>query len=90
MGHDNSMVVRHMSVDYERPLFLKSSPILVDVSILKIGNSSCTIRHDICDKDGNRAARVDAVLVGFDGKTNTSKPLSDDIRTLLSKYLVEN
>ncbi|CAM3559435.1 thioesterase family protein [Smaragdicoccus niigatensis] len=89
-GRDNSMVVRHMEVDYERPLFLTSSPIHVDVSILKIGNSSCTIRHDICDKDGNRAARVDAVLVGFDGKTNTSKPLSDEIKTLLSKYLVES
>lgn len=89
-GREYSLVVRHMDVDYERPLFLKSSPILVDISVLKIGNTSFTLRHDICDKDGNLAARVDAVLVGFDNKTNSKLQLTDEIRELLTKFLVES
>lgn len=89
-GSHNSIVVRHMETDYERPLFLTSGPISVEISILKIGNSSFTIRHDIADKNGQRAARIDAVLVGFDSETNTSKPLSADIRAVLEEYLADH
>jgi acyl-CoA thioester hydrolase len=88
-GRHNSIVVRRMETDYERPLFLTSGPLQVEVSILAIGNSSFKIRHDICDKDRRRAARIDAVLVGFDSETNTSKPLSPEIRAVLEEYLVE-
>ena len=86
---DNSLVVRHLVTDFERPLFLTSGPIIVEISILKIGNSSFTIRHAIFDKQDQRAAVVDAVLVGFDTATNTSKPLSAQVRAVLGEYLNE-
>ncbi|WP_278313408.1 acyl-CoA thioesterase [Lolliginicoccus levis] len=85
-GPDRAVVIRRLEADFERPLFTESGPLAVELAVLAIGRSSFTIRHTMFDNQGNRAGSVDAVLVAFDGTTNSSRPLADTERAALTKY----
>lgn len=87
ISFENSLVVRRLEVDFERPLFDHSGPLSVEVSVLRIGGASFTVRHRIIDRTGVHAALVDSVIVGFRGSTNTSRQLSEGERAALEPYL---
>jgi acyl-CoA thioester hydrolase len=87
INFENSLVVRRLEVDFERPLFDHSGPLTVELSVLRIGGASFTVRHRIIDRTGVHAALVDAVVVGFRGSTNTSRQLSTGERAALEPYL---
>ena len=82
-----AMVVRKMDVEFLRPVTDASGPLQIDVSVLHVGTSSYTIRHVVTNRDGVRCATGDALLVAFDVKTESSRPLSEAERNGLERYL---
>lgn len=86
--HVGSVVVRRVEVDFGRSLLYSAGVINVEVSILKVGNSSFTMRHRILDREGVVYASVDAVMVVVDLEAGTPRQLPDDVRALLQDNLV--
>ncbi|MFC9555598.1 acyl-CoA thioesterase [Rhodococcus sp. NPDC056960] len=82
-----AMVVRKMDVEFLRPVTDDSGPLQIDVSVLHVGTSSYTIRHVVTNRDGVHCATGDALLVAFDVKTESSRPLSEAERRGLERYL---
>ncbi|QCQ91709.1 acyl-CoA thioesterase [Rhodococcus sp. SGAir0479] len=82
-----AVVVRKMDAEFLRPITDASGPVRVDVSVVRVGTSSFTLRHVVKDTAGNVCATGDAVLVSFDVRTETSRPLSDGERGILERYL---
>lgn len=54
--------------------------------VSKIGTSSWTITAEM-DDDGTPVARSEVVMVAYSYVTETSRPLADDERAYLEKYL---
>jgi len=55
----------------------------------KIGNSSMTVCHEAWQK-GKMTAKGTAIMIHFDHQEKQSKPIPDDIREELNKYLKED
>lgn len=81
-------VVRHLEVDYLRPVLSDSRHVIVDIEVIQIGRTSFTMRHTIRDCHGDVACVVDAAQVLFDVKTSQSVPIAADDRKLLARYAV--
>ncbi|CAM3031208.1 acyl-CoA thioesterase [Prescottella defluvii] len=80
-------VVRKMDVEFLRPITDASGPVRVEVSAVRLGTSSFTLRHVVKDVSGNVCASGDALMVGFDVRGERSRPLSDGERRVLEGYL---
>ncbi|MFD4179893.1 acyl-CoA thioesterase [Rhodococcus sp. NPDC058514] len=83
-----AMVVRKMEIEFLKPITDQSGPVTVEVSILAVGNTSFGIRHVIRDVHGVTCGVADAVMVCFDVKTETSVPLTELVRSVLSEYAI--
>jgi acyl-CoA thioester hydrolase len=86
-GRKSATVVRRMEVDFLRPLKDSSGPLRVEMTVTSIGTTSFGIDHEMYDVDGELAARVHALLVGFDIATDAKRVLDDGFRSNLQKYL---
>lgn len=82
------IVVRRVEVDFDRSLLYSAAVINIELSIIKIGNTSFTMRHRIFDREGVLYATVDAVIVAVDLEAGVPVALSDDIRQLLEENMV--
>lgn len=77
-------VVRHISIDYVSALTQEDGEAIVTVEVESLGNSSITLRETItASSDGRVAASARGVLVHTNPARDASKPLPDDLRTLL-------
>jgi len=57
------------------------------VRVSKIGNTSLTLQLEIYPEDSDRLlTTIETVYVGYDAATETSRPVPDDIRKLVSHY----
>ncbi|MEE2031866.1 acyl-CoA thioesterase [Rhodococcus chondri] len=83
-----AVAVRKMDVEFLRPLKDESGPLTVEIAVLHVGVRSYTLRHTILDRNGVVCAHGDAVLVGFDVRSETSRPLSDGERDVLDRHRV--
>ncbi len=87
MGRDEeegrfAVVVARVNVDYKRPILFRSEPYAVESWISRVGNSSFDLKAEI--KDGDTVlSRAEAVLVTFDLRTQTARPLSGSERERL-------
>jgi acyl-CoA thioester hydrolase len=81
------MVVRRMEFDYLRPVTDATAPLTVEVSVLRVGTSSLTIRNVMRNRHGEVCVTADCVLVGFDLETEKSVPLTELNRELLTRYV---
>ncbi|MFF0241671.1 acyl-CoA thioesterase [Rhodococcus pyridinivorans] len=81
----DAVVLRKMDVEFLRPIKDSSAPIEVETTVLRLGTSSFTVRQTILDRDGVVCAVADTVLVGFDPETDTSQPLTDEVRAVLDR-----
>lgn len=62
-----------------------------EIDILRLGNTSVTVRHVIRrDSDGEIAALVRHVIVLAKLSTLTPTPIPDDVRALLASHLVHD
>lgn len=78
-----SFVVAKLTVDFHRPIHWRPEPWPISSWISRVGNSSMGIGSQIADGDEVYAA-CDAVLVGFDMKTQKSRAFSDEEKAHLS------
>jgi acyl-CoA thioester hydrolase len=89
------LVVAHVRVDYRRPIVLRTEPYVVTTTVTRVGSSSFELASRIVDGPGlgSRSALgyADArsVMVGFNASTQTSRPLSDHEREVLTGRLDE-
>jgi len=81
-----AVVVARVDVDYKRPIMFRSEPYLIESWIDRVGNSSFGLSAEI--KDGETVlSRAEAVLVTFDLKTQTARPLTAGERERLEAAL---
>lgn len=80
------LVVASVNVDYKRPILFRPEPYIVESWVTRVGNSSFGMQSEI--RDGDQVlSRAETVLVTWDLETQTSRPLSDLERKILSDVL---
>ena len=80
------VVLARIDVDYKRPILFRTEPYPVDTWVTRVGRSSYGLTAEIRDGD-DVLSRAEAVLVTFDLKTQTARPLSDGERDRLQAAL---
>lgn len=59
-------VVRHVEVDYLRPVLPDTTEVFVDTEIIRVGRTSYTLRQTVLDQHENVTAVVTLVMVVVD------------------------
>lgn len=78
----------HLEANYRAPLRYGETA-RIEVSVLKIGTTSCTLRYELIRaEDGVHAATIDHVTVSTHLTTLKKMPLPPDCRQLLEAHLV--
>jgi acyl-CoA thioester hydrolase len=85
-GNRGATVVRKMTVDFLRPIFDESGPLLIEVAVSRIGRTSFDVRHRVRDNRGSLCADASAVMVAFDLDAQASRPLTEREKTVLAEY----
>jgi len=78
-----AQVVARQEIDYIHPLHLNPEPIVAEVWIASVGNSSYVQCQRIYDNDGTLAAKSRTVVVAFDPVAEKSRPLPAGFREYL-------
>ncbi len=84
---NNNLILAHIDLDFLKQADLKDE-IYVETSVIKIGNTSITIKQDII-ANGEIASATKSVIVLFDYGTQRPMAIPDQARALLNKYLVD-
>ncbi len=83
---DIDIVVVHAEVDFLSPVFL-SDNIEVQTAVSAIGNKSFTLVQRIMDTATDTVKCIcTTIMVGFDQKTQQSKPISDEWKEAISAF----
>jgi acyl-CoA thioester hydrolase len=80
-------VLARVAIDFRRELRLEDDEVIVSCSLVRIGNSSVTLREQIRTVDGELSAESEAVLVARDRERGRSRPLTDAERVALEGVL---
>lgn len=80
-------VLARVAIDYRRELTQDDDAVLVTCRLVRIGNSSLTLREEIRTEGGELSAEAEAVLVGRDGETGRSRPLTPSEREAFERAL---
>jgi len=80
-------VLARVAIDYRRELTQEDDAIVVSCRLVRIGNSSVTLREEIRTEDGELSAESEAVLVARDDETGRSRPLSASEREAFERAL---
>jgi acyl-CoA thioester hydrolase len=85
----NDFVLARCAIDYRSPLTQDDGHVDVELRLTRVGTSSVTTSERITvPGDGRLAAEAEAVLVHFDWETGKSKPLPEQTKTTLSRWLL--
>lgn len=82
------MVVARAEIDYLEPIYEGGIEVDVAISVTRMGNASFDLFYEI-SRDGVMHARVKTVQVAVSMDTKRSRPLNDEERSFLTRYLVE-
>lgn len=77
-----TIVLARMNVDYRRPILFRPEPYQIETTVSRVGRSSFDLASQIRDGD-TVLSRAQAVMVTFDARSQTARPLSDVERELL-------
>jgi len=80
------MVVARAEVDFIAPIYDGDTFLDIELWVSAIGNSSFTMTYEIKLK-GELVARVKTVQVTVDMESKKSRPIDDEQRVFLTKYL---
>jgi len=83
----SKMILANISIDF-RYQAKYHQPMVVESSILKIGNTSIKLYQKMLSAD-TMAAEVTSVVVCFDYTNNQPIPVPDEMRTVLENYLIK-
>jgi acyl-CoA thioester hydrolase len=82
----SDLVMVNFNVDFLEPIFL-SNHIVVKTKVYEIGNKSLKLVQIIKDYEtGHIKSVCRAVMCGFNPKTNTSLPISEEWRELINRF----
>jgi acyl-CoA thioester hydrolase len=69
-------VLARVAIDFRRELTQEDDRIVVSCRLVRVGNSSVTLREEIRTEAGELSAESEAVLVARDAETRRSRPLT--------------
>jgi acyl-CoA thioester hydrolase len=79
-------IVVHQEIDYAAMLLPSDLPLVVEMSVSRIGHKSYTQDYRVFDDDGTEAATAQAVMVIFDGVTGRAILIPEYMRDWMSKF----
>lgn len=86
-GHQIPAVfVRHIEVDYLRPIMPSTSQVVVETEVVHIGNTSFTTRQHLKDGEGHVYATVIAVQVAVDMLTTRPRAIAAHELQVLTQF----
>ena len=80
-------VLARVAIDFRRELTQEDGAIVVSCRLVRIGNASLTLREEIRTLSGELSTESEAVLVGRDGETGRSRPLTRAEREAFERAL---
>lgn len=83
-SEDYAQVVVKQEITHRKPLLLSPEPIVIEVWLTHLGNSTYTIAYRILDEHGDVAALASTVMAVVDPATNRPIRMSPVLRELLS------
>ncbi len=83
----SGIVVARHEIDYKAPLVFRPEPVPIDVWVSRLGNSSFTVRYEVCDDGGPVYAEAATVLVPYDVSAERPRRLSTEERAALEPFL---
>ncbi len=84
---DVAMVVARAEVDFLEPIYEGGRFVDVTLWVESIGNSSFAMCYEVIGENGVVHAKVKTVQVVVSLETKRSRPLTDEEREFLNKYL---
>jgi acyl-CoA thioester hydrolase len=81
--HDLHHVVVHQQMSYRKPLVISLAPVVVEVWVSDIGNSSYVLSYRLIDEHGDLAAESTTTMACIDPSTGRATRVPDDLRALL-------
>lgn len=84
---DVAMVVARAEVDFLEPIYEGGRFVDVTLWVESVGNSSFTMGYEVIGENGVVHAKVKTVQVVVSLETKRSRPLTDEEREFLNKYL---
>jgi acyl-CoA thioester hydrolase len=78
-------VLARVAIDYRRELTLDDVAVLARCRLERVGSSSVTTVEEVRTDGGELAAEAESVLVAWDQRAGSSRPLTDAERAALSR-----
>ncbi|MBD8390309.1 thioesterase family protein [Dysgonomonas sp. BGC7] len=83
---DGLIVLAHLETDFLSPVYYKEN-IAVDTKVIKLGEKSGVFLQQIRNiKTGEIKCRCESVFVTFNAHTQSSMPIPDSWRVVISEY----
>lgn len=82
------MVVARAEIDYLEPIYEGGIDVDVAISVARLGNASFDLLYEI-SREGVIYSRVRTVQVAVSMETKRSRPLTDEERAFLTRYLID-
>jgi acyl-CoA thioester hydrolase len=86
---DLQQVMVHQEMTYRKPLLLGIEPIIVEVWVSKIGNTSYTLGYRILDEIGDLSAEASTTMATIDPVTQRPTRIPDNLRAVLEGLRIE-
>lgn len=84
-GWGFSQVVVKQELTHRKPLLYAAEPVVVEVWVDRLGNSSYTLGYRILDERGDLAAEGTTTMAVVDAETGRPVRMSDELRGLLEQ-----
>ena len=86
---DLQQVMAHQEMTYRKPLLLSLEPIVVEVWVSKIGNTSYTLGYRILDEHGDLSAEAATTMATIDPAVGRPTRIPDDLRAVLEGLRID-
>lgn len=84
-GHEFAVFVRHLDIDFLRPVMPDTTELVVETQVVEIGNTSFTTRQEIKDRQNRVACVVECVQVAIDMTTERPRSITQKEIRILSR-----
>jgi len=86
---DLQQVMVHQEMSYRKPLLLGLEPIVVEVWVSKIGNTSYTLSYRILDEHGDLSAEASTTMATIDPDSGRPTRLPANLRDVLEGLRID-
>lgn len=80
------MTMRHIEVDFFKPLVPGTTHVSVHLHITEVSDSSYTVQHDIYDNRGDHLATLTCLIVPYDSESQRHITLEPAMQLMLTRY----